>query len=279
MTFKHARYIKTMKTAIITGGSDGIGRELCLEYGRQGYAISFTGRSKDKLNQTSELLKKEGINHQSYQLDAAKDQDNEQLVKETLDIYGNIDVIICNAGISMRVLFKDLSMESFDKVVKVNFLGAVSLIHHALPHLVKSQGSIIGISSINGRRATPARTAYAASKYALEGFLESLRMELKGDNVNVLAVCPGFTQTNMRGSSIMPDGNEQGETKLDESKMMSAQTVAKKVFRAMRRNRRDLILTTQGKFAVWGNKFFPRLMDKIVFKVMSKKPDSPFYKE
>lgn len=268
-----------MKTAIITGGSDGIGRALCLKYGRRGYAISFTGRREEKLKETADLLDKEGLSYKSLRLDASLDEDNEKLVAETLLAFGSIDVVICNAGISMRALFKDLSRESFEKVVQVNFLGAVSLIHHSLPSLIKSKGTVIGISSINGRRATPARTAYAASKYAMEGFLESLRMELKADDVHVLTVCPGFTQTNMRGSSIMPDGSIQGETKLDESKMMSAETVAKKIYRAMEKKKRDLILTTQGKLAVWGNKFFPSLMDKIVFRVMSKKPDSPFYKK
>ena len=267
-----------MKTVVITGGSDGIGKALCLEYGRRGYAVSFTGRSEEKLKSVSELLKNEGIIHQSFCLDAASDQDNEKLVSETIAAFGRIDVLICNAGISMRALFQNLSIQSFEKVIRVNFLGAVSLIQHALASLIQSQGIIIGISSINGRRATPARTAYAASKYAMEGFLESLRMELTADGVRVMVVCPGFTKSNMRGSSIMPNGNEQGESKLDEAKMMTAETVAKRVFRAMSKEKRDLILTTQGKLAVWGNKFFPALMDKIVFKVMSKKSDSPFYK-
>jgi len=267
-----------MKTVIITGGSDGIGRELALEFGVKGYAVVYTGRSAEKLQATSAMLDQRNIDHRFFQLDAANDHDNIELIKETINIYGSLDVLICNAGISMRVLFKDLAAPDFNKVMNTNFHGAVSLIRHALPHLVKAKGSIVGISSINGKRATPARTAYAASKYAMEGFLESLRMELKHEGVHVLVARPGFTNSSMRKSSIMPDGREQGETKLDESKMMSAEVAARKIVTATLRKRRDLVLTTQGKLAVLGNKFFPKLMDRIVFRVMSKKPDSPFYK-
>lgn len=267
-----------MKVAIITGGSDGIGRSLCLRYGKAGYNIVFTGRDQAKINAVSEELELEKIENIGLRLDAASDKDNQTLIEETIKSYGRIDVLICNAGVSMRVLFEEIELEVFDKIMSINFSGPVSLIKHSLVHLTESKGSIIGVSSINGRRATPARTAYAASKYAFEGFLESLRMELKPKDIHVMVVCPGFTQTNMRGSAIMPDGKAQGETKLDESKMMSAQTVATKVYNAMVRKKRDLILTTQGKWAIRVGKFFPSLMDKMVFKVMSKKPDSPFYK-
>jgi dehydrogenase/reductase SDR family member 7B len=267
-----------MKVAIITGGSDGIGKWLCIEYGKNGYSVVFTGRDQQKLDVVAHKLESLGIEHLALKLDAGSEEDNLFLVNQTIEKYGRLDVVICNAGISMRVLFKHMKMELFAKVMRTNFYGAVSLIHHALPYLIITKGSIIGISSINGRRATPARTAYAASKYALEGFLESLRMELMQEKIHVMVVCPGFTQTNMRGSALMPDGKAQGETKLNESKMMPPERVAQKIYSAMIKKRRDLILTTQGKLAVWTNKFFPSLMDKIVFRVMSKKPDSPFYK-
>lgn len=263
---------------IITGGSDGIGRAMCFEYGRNGYRVVFTGRNIAKIEDTQTALSKAGITHLGMQLDAGSHANNQRLIEETIQQFGRIDVLICNAGISMRVLFEDLDLEIFDDIMRVNFTGVVSLVKLALPHLIHARGIIIGISSINGHRATPARTAYAASKYALQGFFESLRMELMHHQVHVLVACPGFTQSSMRKSAIMKDGNPQGETKLKESKMMSAETVAKKVYRAMISKKRDLLLTTQGKAAVWANKFFPGLMDRIVFRVMARKPDSPFYK-
>lgn len=263
---------------IITGGSDGIGRALCHTFGSQGYAVAFTGRTPAKVEATHRSLLDAGIENRGWTLNAASEKDNRELVQRTIDHFGQIDVVICNAGVSMRVLFEELDLKIFSEIMQTNFMGAVSLIKAALPHLIISQGSIIGISSVNGRRATPARTAYAASKYALEGFLESLRMELMSRKVHVMVVCPGFTQSSMRKSAIMKNGERQGETKLNEHKMMPAETVAKRIYRAMLRKRRDLILTTQGKAAVWINKFFPGVMDKIVFRLMAKKPDSPFYK-
>ena len=169
-------------------------------------------------------------------------------------------------------------MEIFEKLMQVNFMGAVSLVHHALPHLIASKGHIVGISSVNGRRATPARSAYAASKYAMEGFFETIRMELRPQQVRVLVVCPGFTRSNMRKSSIMPDGKEQGETKLKEGRFMEAETVAKKVYKSMVRKKRDLVLTPEGKLVVFANKFIPAIVDNLVFRFMARKPDSPFYK-
>lgn len=265
------------QVVIITGGSDGIGRALCFQYGREGFQVVFTGRSAQKIQDTETALTNAGIPCKGFALDAGSPEDNQLLVQKSIEAYGRIDVLICNAGISMRVLFEEIDLQLFDNLLQVNFTGPVSLIKSALPHLIASKGSIIGVSSINGRRATPARTAYAASKYALEGFLESLRMELMHHQVHVLVVCPGFTQSSMRKSAIMKDGKAQGETKLAEHKMMSPETVAAKVYKAWKHKKRDLILTTQGKAAVWVNKFFPALMDQIVFRVMAKKPDSPFY--
>lgn len=266
-----------MQVVVITGGSDGIGRALCLEFGKRGYAVVFTGRDQDKINEVADVLKKNNIESLGLKLDAGSDEDNQLLIDKTIEQFGRLDVLICNAGISMRILFRDMELDLFQKIMQVNFMGVVSLVKKALPHLLETKGSIIGISSINGRRATPARTAYAASKYAMEGFFESLRMEVKHQGIHVMVVCPGFTNTNMRGSALMPDGLAQGKSKLDESKMMTAETVALKVFNGMQKKRRDLVLTGQGKLAVWMNKFFPSFMDKMVFKVMSKKADSPFY--
>lgn len=266
-----------MKTAVITGGSDGIGKALCQLYGANGYSIVFTGRNSQKLQEVSLDLAGRGIRNLPLQLDASSSSDNVRLVKEALAAYGRIDVLICNAGVSMRSTFQQMDPKAFDQVMKINFEGPVSLIRAALPALIESRGSIIGISSINGRRATPARTAYAASKYALEGFLESLRMELMVEQVHILVACPGFTRTNMRRSALMSTGDEQGKSKLDESQMMDPAVVAKKIFEAMLRKKRDLILTRNGKLAVLANKFIPSLMDRIVFRFMAKKPDSPFY--
>ena len=197
------------------------------------------------------------------------------MAKATLDRFGKIDILINNAGISMRALFEDLQMDTFKKVMDINFMGSVYATKCCLPHIVKVQGSIVGVSSINGHRGTPARTAYTASKYAMNGFFEALRTEIKPKGVHVLVVSPGFTNTNIRNVALAADGSSQGESPLDENKMMTSEQVARAILAAIRKKRRDLVLTHQGKLAVFLNKWIPGIMDGIVYRMFAKEEGSP----
>jgi len=262
--------------AVITGGSSGIGKALVLQYASEGYRVVFTGRNEERMQEVEKMLQDKGHEHLGLRLDAGDDDDNKKMIDQTVAAFGQVNVLVCNAGISMRALFEDLDLAVFEKVMKINFNGTLYATKYALPHILKTQGSIIGISSINGWRGTPARTAYTASKYAMQGFFESLRTEVMKRGVHVLVVCPGFTGTNIRNHALSADGQLQGESPRDESKMMSAEEVAERTFKAMQRKKRDLILTGQGKLAVWLNKWMPGKMDNIVYNVMAKEPDSPF---
>lgn len=263
------------KVVVITGATSGIGKALAFTFGLQGSKIFITGRNQQALDETvSELVSKQII-VRGCLADAASESDNEKMVNEAIQSFGGIDVLICNAGISMRALFEDISLETFKKVMDVNFYGTVYAVKAALPHILKTQGSIVGISSINGKRATPARSAYSASKYAMEGFLESLRTEVMKRGVHVLSVCPGFTASNIRNKALDANGQSQKESPRDEQKMMSAEEVAEKTYNAIVARKRDLVLTTQGKLAVLLNKIIPGVMDNVVWKVMKNEPDSP----
>jgi short-subunit dehydrogenase len=266
---------KMRKVALITGGTSGIGKALTIKFGKEGYAVVFTGRNEARMEEVEQQLSQLEIDHLGLRLDAAAEADNQKMVQETMERYGRLDVLICNAGVSMRALFEDLSLDTFRQVMEINFYGAVYATKYALPEILKNQGKIIAISSINGHRGTPARSAYTASKYALEGFFEALRTEVMKRGVNVLVVSPGFTGTNIRNNALTGSGTAQGASPRDESKMMRAETVAEKTYQAMRKGRRDLVLTRQGKLAVWLNKFFPAKMDQVVYQVMAKEPDSP----
>lgn len=263
------------KVAIITGGSSGIGRALALEYGHKGYNIVFTGRNRERIKETSALLSEHNIDHVPLLLDVSSEDDNIEMVEQALLHYGRIDVLICNAGITQRALFEEMDLSVFEKVMNVNFYGAVYGVRYALPHLLETRGDIIAVSSINGYKATPARTAYSASKFAMQGFFDALRMELKPKGVHVLVVNPGFTATNIRNTALTARGEEQGESPRDESKMMAAAEVARKVYRAAENKDRDLILTSLGKVAVSLNKLFPRWVDEQTVKVMAKEKASP----
>ena len=261
------------KVAIITGGTSGIGRSLVLKYSFEGYAVSFTGQNETRMKEVSNAL--EDRPHLPLLLNAAHETDNERMIKKTLKKFGRIDVLVCNAGISMRALFEDLDLDVFKKLMDINFYGAIYATKYALPHLLDSKGAIIAISSINGWRSTPARSAYSASKFAMQGFFETLRTEVMNRGVHVLVVCPGFTQSNIRNVALTADGESQGESPRNETKMMASEEVARKTFIASKRKKRDLILTFQGKMAVFLNKIMPSILDKIVYKMMTKESKNP----
>jgi dehydrogenase/reductase SDR family member 7B len=263
------------KVVIITGGSSGIGKALAFEFGQQGSKLLITGRRSELLLQTQAELRARGAVVNVFAGDVSVEQDNQKMVERALQLYGSIDVLVNNAGISMRALFEELDLEVFKKVMEVNFFGTVYATKYALPHILKSKGHIVGISSVNGRRASPARTAYSASKYAMEGFLESLRTEVMRRDVHVVSICPGFTSSNIRHTALTAHGDAQGASPRNESKMMSAEEAARLIYRAIVENKRDLVLTAQGKLAVWLNKIFPAWMDNVTYKEMAKEPDSP----
>lgn len=264
------------KVVIITGGSSGIGKALAYEFGHKGSQIVITGRDESKLEATKTDLTAKGIDVLTIRADVSQESDNNLMVEKTLEKYGKIDILINNAGISMRALFEDLHLDVIRKVMDINFYGTVYATKYCLPYILENKGSIIGISSIVGYRGTPARTAYSASKYAMQGFLEVLRTEVMKRGVHVLVACPGFTGSNIRKTALLADGSIQGDTPREEEKLMTAEEVAKEIYKATQKRKRDLILTTQGKLVVFLNKWFPSMMDKIVYNHMAKEPDSPF---
>lgn len=154
----------------------------------------------------------EGIPHLCLGADAAIEEDNRQMIERTIDVFHRLDALVANAGISQRALFEETRSDVFQTIMDINFNGLVYATRYALPHLLASRGSLIGISSVNGLRATPGRVAYSASKSAMLGFLEALRTEVMGRGVHVMAVCPGFTASNIRYASLTGDGKAQGYT-------------------------------------------------------------------
>ena len=263
------------KVVIITGGTSGIGKALAFSFGTKGSRVVITGRSKEALKETTEELKAAGIAVHAVQADVTREEDNRRMVEEAMTQFGGIDVLINNAGISMRASFEEVDPEVIKKVMDINFYGAVYATKYCLPEILRRRGSIVGISSIAGYRGLPARTGYSASKFALNGFLESLRTELLNSGVHVLTACPGFTASNIRKRSLTVDGSSQGESPRREEKMMTAEECAEHIYRATVRRKRTLILTLQGKLAVFLNKWLPSLADRMVYHVMRKEANSP----
>ena len=266
------------KVVIITGGSSGIGKACAEVFGKEGAKIVITGRNEKTLLEETQLLKEKGIDVLAVVADVSMEKDNEKMVAETISKYGKIDVLINNAGISMHAMFEELDLSVIKKVMDINFYGTVYATKYALPYLLKSKGSIVAVSSIAGKRGLPVRVGYSASKFAVEGFMEGLRTELLKTGVHVLVACPGFTASNIRNTALSKNGSSYGESFRDEGKMMSAEEVAQELLIAVKKRKRSLLLTTQGKVVVFLNKWFPSLVDKIVYNQLAKEKDSPLAK-
>ncbi len=264
------------QTIIITGASSGIGKALAIRLLELGAQVAVCGRNQEKLNELTHT--NQGQNLLTVKADVSIEADCDRLVAETIEKFGKIDVLINNAGISMRALFQEVDLEVLRQSMDINFWGTVYCTKYALPHILKTKGSILGISSIAGYKGLPCRTGYSASKFAMQGFLESLRIELSQQHVNVLWISPGFVASNIRNTALNAQGMAQSETPLDEKNLMSAEECAEKILKAIQQRKRSLIMTTQGKLTVWMNKFFPSFVDKQVYKHFLMEPDSPLQK-
>ncbi len=264
------------KVVIITGASSGIGLACAWEFARNGSKVVLAARSIDTITGEAEKMDSEGLEAIAVKTDVTDEQECKSLIETAIQKFGGIDVLINNAGLSMRALFVDTDPAVLKRLMEVNFWGTVYCTKYALPCLLKSNGSVAGVSSIAGYHGLPGRTGYSASKFAMHGFLEALRIENLKNNLHVLITAPGFTASNIRKAALVADGEQQGASPRTEEKMMPAEEVAIHIYRAIVKRKRTLVLTTQGKLTVILKKIFPGLLDRMVYKHLAEEPDSPF---
>lgn len=262
------------KTVIITGASSGIGKSCAEEFARRGANLMLGARQYVTLCEIAQDLEKRyGVKAVALQCDVSKEDDCKALIAQALATFGRIDVLINNAGISMRALFADVDLGVLRNLMDVNFWGAVYCTKYALPELLKNRGSVVGVSSIAGYKGLPGRTGYSSSKFALNGFLESLRVENLKTGLHVMVASPGFTASNIRYSALVKDGSAQGDTSMEEGKMMTSGEVAVIIADGVERRKRSLIMTNQGKLTVFLSKFLPSFLDGLVYKHFTKEKD------
>ena len=265
----------TDKVIIVTGASSGIGLASARLFGREGAKVVMAARSLDRLESLAAGVAPED-KVLCVKCDVSREDDCRVLVEKTVERFGRIDILVNNAGISMRAMFRDLDLKVIHSLMDVNFWGTVNCTKYALPWLLKSRGSVVGVISIAGYSALPARTGYSASPYAVRGFLDTLRIEHLQDGLNVLVFAPGYTSSNVRNAALTADGTPQGETPLEEGKLMSAEEVALKLAKALRRRRSEVILTALGKVTVLAHRLFPRLTDRLTYSYIAREAGSPF---
>ena len=258
------------KVIIITGASSGIGKSLAFLLSKGENKLMLASRNHDKLNNVVAKLNKKNKNIIGYPTDVCNKQECLNLINNCISKFGRIDVLINNAGISMRAIFNEVNLEVIEKVMNTNFWGTVYCTKFALPYLLKSHGSLIGISSIAGHVGLPERSAYSASKFAMNGFLESIRCENMENKLHVLIACPGFTKSNIRKEALTKDGHIQKNSPRDEKNMMTSEIVAQKIIQAMISRKDNIIISNEGKFAIWLNKLIPKIARKLIYNHFKK---------
>jgi short-subunit dehydrogenase len=257
------------KVVVVTGGSDGIGKALIEALIPLGAKVATCGRDHDKLYNLQ--LQYSHVMLHARACDVSNERECRDFIESTIETFGGIDILINNAGISQRGLFMDSATEVTRRIMDINFMGAVYCTHFALPSILERKGTVVGVSSIAGNRGLPGRSAYCASKFALQGWLESLRTEMLDSGVNVMWVSPGFTASNVRHAALDTQGKAIGASVLDEQKLMSAEECARYILRAIEKGRRTLTLTFTGKVTVLMNKVFPSLADRLTYRHYYKK--------
>lgn len=270
------------KVIIVTGASSGIGLASVNRFMELGANVVLAARSIDKLEKIAEELSQQPTANRQQLLcvktDVTKEEDCKSLIEKTVDRFGKIDVLVNNAGISMRAVFKDLDLKVMHSLMDTNFWGTVYCTKYALPYLLESKGTVVGVISTAGYVGLPARTAYSASKFAVRGFLETLRIEHLYDGLHVMIFAPGFTASNIRNVALTADGSPQGETPRKEEKMMSAERVARILARGIARRRTQMVLTPLGKATLFASRSMPRVTDQLEYIIMSNEPNSPLKK-
>lgn len=261
-----------MRVVWITGASSGIGSALARHFAEKGWGVLAQARRQDRLEALAASAPERIIPITGDVRDYGA---CEAAVSRAMARFGRLDAVIANAGISHRALVEEVSLPVLREVMEINFWGAVHAIKAALPAVRRAQGWIVGVSSIAGFRGLPARSGYSASKFALNGFLESLRTELYGTGVTVLIAAPGFTRSEIREKALTASGTAQQESPLPEEKLMSAEAVAAAIYDAMKRRRKYLILTTQGRLTVWLNRLLPGFLDRLVYRHFVREAGSP----
>ena len=194
------------KVVLITGGSSGIGRATALRLAGYGAKVVVAARNSKALDAVVAEADSQGGEAWAVQTDVTDPDQCRQAVEQTVERFKRLDILISSAGLSLRAYFEGSNLEALERVMQVNFFGVLYMTHYALPYVKETKGSLVALSSLTGIRGIPSYAIYGASKFAVQGFYESLRLELKRAKVHVGIVAPGFVDTPLRNHVLNKDG-------------------------------------------------------------------------
>jgi short-subunit dehydrogenase len=269
-------YVLNNKTVIITGSSSGIGLACAHVFHNRGAKVVLAARNYNVIKEIETVFNSlRNDSALAIRTDVTIESDCKNLIDKTVKTFDGIDVLINNAGLSMRANFSDVDLIVLKKLMDVNFWGAVFCTKYALPYLIENKGTLAGVSSVAGLHGLPGRTGYSASKYAMQGFMDAIRIENLKKGLHVMEIIPGFVATNVRNTALIADGSAQGESPREEEKMMTPEELAIKIVRGIEKRKRRLTTSYEGKLTPLIKLLSPSLLDKLYFNHMKKEPNSP----
>jgi short-subunit dehydrogenase len=261
------------KTIVITGASDGIGAELARQLAVHKPNLVLAARRLEVLNSVAAQCTSAGAQVLALRCDVGVQADCNALIDAAAVQFGGVDMLVNNAGVSMHAKFSEIAdTKVFEDLMRINLMGAVWLTHRALPHIRKSRGLIVGVSSLAGLVGVPERTTYCATKHAMTGFFDALRVELAPEGVDVTMIYPGVVATEIRRNGWNASGQKAGVSGLEERGAMTVQDCAAQIVQAMRTRKRKVVMTAKGKVGLWLNLIAPKIVDNIARAALAKQP-------
>jgi NAD(P)-dependent dehydrogenase (short-subunit alcohol dehydrogenase family) len=256
---------------LLTGASRGIGREMALQLADRGAVLALGARRSSELDRVTSECRERGASAVSVPVDVGVEQDCRRLVDNAIAAHGHLDTLICNAGITMWALFEEIEdLSILEKIMQVNYFGSVYCTHYALSHLRRTQGRIVGVASLTGKTGVPTRSGYSASKHAMAGFFDTLRIELADTGISVTMAYPDFVATDVRARALGPDGNPLGTSPVQESKVMAADVCARRILKAAAGRKRELVMSRRGRLGLWLKLLAPGLIDRIARRAIDR---------
>jgi short-subunit dehydrogenase len=259
------------KVVVITGASKGIGAELARQLAARGAKLVLAARNVGELEAVAQECRKLGAAVITVKADVAQERECAAIMSGAALAFGGIDVLVNNAGASMWARFEDIEdLSVLERIMQVNYMGAVYCTRHALPYLRQSGGVLAGVSSLAGRTGVPTRTGYSASKHAMTGFFDSLRIELAGSGVAVTMIYPGFVATGIRENATGPDGKAIQVSPVKEGEVMGVEQCARIIVTAIETRKREVVMTARGKMGLWLKLLAPALVDRIARRAIER---------
>jgi len=258
------------QVVLITGASTGIGEALAIELARRGAKVVLTARRLVELQRIESAIRAAGGQALAVACDVTRREDNVRAVEQAVAHFGALDGLILNAGATMWARFEEIEDPAMlDRLMQVNYMGAVYGVHAALPHLKKSRGRIVGIASLTALTGVPTRSGYAASKHAMRGFFDSLRIELRASGVSVTMIYPGFVATGIRENATAANGEAAQVDPVDPKRVMSVEQCVALIVPAIEARRREVVMTGKARLAQWVKLVAPGWVDDMAERAVA----------